>query len=71
MSRNKPLAKIKACQGRQAKQAGASMGYDEDQPKGQNPSKNETLEKKQNKSIILILGENKDGKSLHYTSQGC
>jgi hypothetical protein len=47
------------------------MGYDEDQPKGQNPSKNETLEKKQNKSIILILGENKDGKSLHYTSQGC
>jgi len=47
------------------------MGYDEDQPKGQNPSENETLEKKQNKSIILILGENKDGKSLRYTSQGC
>ena len=69
MSRNKPLAKIKACQaGKQS--GGASMGLMRP-PKGQNPSKNETLEKKQNKSIILILGENKDGKSLHYTSQGC
>ena len=31
------------------------MGYDEDQPKGQNPSENETLEKKQDKSIKFFV----------------